>query len=80
MSGLCGLSCGHRFCTDCWNSYLSTKIDSALSVEIKCMSEGCDVLVIEDFVFAVLNDSVKLTRYKELIFRCMVQVNVLYKF
>lgn len=41
------LSCGHRFCSDCYKSYLDSKIgDSELN--ISCIDEGCGLKVEED--------------------------------
>nr|CAX73081.1 ariadne 2 [Schistosoma japonicum] len=73
MSGLCGLSCGHRFCPDCWCSYLTIKIEEGLSIEINCMSVGCNVLVIEDFLLTLLKNSPVKDKYLNLLFHRTVE-------
>ncbi|CAH8857173.1 unnamed protein product [Trichobilharzia szidati] len=73
MNGLCGLSCGHRFCPDCWCSYLTVKIEEGLSIDIKCMSVGCNVLVIEDFLLTLLKNSPVKDKYLNLLFQRMVE-------
>ncbi|CAH8519137.1 unnamed protein product [Schistosoma turkestanicum] len=72
-NGLFGLSCGHRFCPDCWRSYLTIKIEEGSSVEIKCMSVGCNVLVIEDFLLTLLKNSPVKDKYLNLLFQRMVE-------
>ncbi|CAH8581551.1 unnamed protein product [Heterobilharzia americana] len=73
INGLCGLSCGHRFCRDCWCSYLTVKIEEGLSIDIKCMSVGCNVLVIEDFLLTLLKNSPVKDKYLNLLFQRMVE-------
>jgi len=38
------LSCGHRFCTDCWKDYLSSKTseEQRRSIRITCPDHNCD--------------------------------------
>ncbi|VDP24058.1 unnamed protein product [Schistosoma margrebowiei] len=74
MNGLYGLSCGHRFCPDCWRSYLTIKIEEGSSIEIKCMSVGCNVLVIEDFLLTLLKNPTIKDKYLNLLFQRMVEV------
>ncbi|CAH8576154.1 unnamed protein product [Schistosoma curassoni] len=73
MNGLYGLSCGHRFCPDCWRSYLTIKIEEGSSIEIKCMSVGCNVLVIEDFLLTLLKNPTVKDKYLNLLFQRMVE-------
>ncbi|CAN0319207.1 unnamed protein product [Lampetra fluviatilis] len=45
-SFMTGLECGHRFCVQCWNEYLKTKImDEGMGQTISCPAHGCDILV-----------------------------------
>ncbi|KAJ9125203.1 hypothetical protein QFC22_000157 [Naganishia vaughanmartiniae] len=70
-----GLSCGHRFCKDCWKEYLENKImDEAESGRIQCMESGCGRIVGEKTVEALVHDKVK-TRYRELLDRTYVDDN-----
>jgi len=42
------LACGHRYCKDCWSTFLEMKIeDGAESVYTRCMSPGCKEIVHE---------------------------------
>lgn len=36
-----GLACEHRFCSDCWNNYLTTKImEEGMGNKISCAAHG----------------------------------------
>ena len=37
------LRCGHRFCNDCWTTYISIKIKEGESKNITCMMDKCKV-------------------------------------
>uniref|UniRef100_A0A7S3NZT8 RING-type domain-containing protein n=1 Tax=Amphora coffeiformis TaxID=265554 RepID=A0A7S3NZT8_9STRA len=41
------LSCGHRFCTDCWKKYLSAKAseEGRKSIRITCPDHKCDEVI-----------------------------------
>jgi hypothetical protein len=41
------LKCGHNFCGDCWENFLTERIRSqgAYSIVTKCMMENCPVVV-----------------------------------
>ncbi|KAI5454771.1 hypothetical protein NCC49_003655 [Naganishia albida] len=69
------LSCGHRFCKECWKGYLENKImDEAESGRIQCMETGCGRIVGEKTVEAMVDDKVK-NRYRELLDRTYVDDN-----
>lgn len=77
---LTGLQCGHRFCQLCWNEYLMTKIlNENTGQNIFCPSTNCDILVDENFVIKVLQDSNVRSRYHKLIADSFVQSNHLMK-
>ncbi len=43
---LTGLQCGHNFCSECWESYLTTKVmDEGKGQTIACANHGCEILV-----------------------------------
>lgn len=55
-----GLECGHRFCTQCWGEYLTTKImEEGLGQSIACAAHGCDILVDDVTVMKLVTDSRK---------------------
>jgi len=73
---LTGLQCGHAFCQFCWNEYLITKILTENNGEnIFCPSSQCDILVDENFVIKILQDSNVRSRYHKLIADSFVQSN-----
>lgn len=39
------MSCGHRFCSMCWESYLTLKIQEGDAHHISCPEYNCDILV-----------------------------------
>lgn len=54
------LSCGHRACTDCWTTYLESKIrDEGESVRIGCMESGCGKIVGEKIVDGLVGEETK---------------------
>lgn len=44
------LSCGHRFCRDCWAQYLGLKIAEGQVLRINCPASRCTLCVPEDVV------------------------------
>jgi ariadne-1 len=50
------LACGHRFCTECYNSYLDQKIKlEGESRRIQCMEEKCNLVMDEKTVGLVIS-------------------------
>jgi len=39
------LSCGHRFCNDCWTGHLAAQIGDGNADKIRCMADKCQALV-----------------------------------
>lgn len=69
------LSCGHRACTDCWTTYLESKIrDEGESVRIGCMESGCGKIVGEKIVDGLVGEETK-ERYGALLNRTYVDDN-----
>lgn len=58
---LFSLDCGHVFCTECWELYLTEKISSGSCVGIECMQ--CAVRVSVEKVKELLQSSEILTKY-----------------
>ncbi|KAL1412722.1 hypothetical protein Q8F55_000469 [Vanrija albida] len=61
------LGCGHRFCRECWDEYISGKIKGeGESARIQCMESGCHRVVREEAVDELVPAGVS-TRYHELL-------------
>jgi len=72
---LFSLECNHRFCADCWCSYLTTKImDDGDSQSIYCPDSRCKLIVDESTVKQHCKDNVVL-KYKKLVTNNFVQCN-----
>ena len=57
------LRCSHKFCVDCWRSYLSSKIRDEAQCSIRCMEAKCPTAVEESFLRELLmEDEVTLSR------------------
>ncbi|CAG0879554.1 unnamed protein product [Cyprideis torosa] len=71
-----GLECGHRFCTACWNEYLTTKImEEGMGQSISCAAHECDILVDDVTVMQLVKDSCVRLKYQHLITNSFVQCN-----
>ena len=71
-----GLECGHRFCTQCWGGYLTTKImEEGVGQTIACAAHGCDILVDDATVMRLVKDSKVRLKYQHLITNSFVEVN-----
>lgn len=70
-----GLECGHRFCTDCWSGYLTSKIrDEGETQTVHCAAISCKILVDDATVMRLVeNPHVKL-KYQHLITNSFVEV------
>jgi len=71
-----GLECGHRFCTQCWGEYLTTKImEEGVGQTIACAAHGCDILVDDATVMRLVRDSKVKLKYQHLITNSFVEVS-----
>jgi ariadne-1 len=53
------LTCGHRYCKDCYSRYLTQKInEEGESRRIQCLESSCKVIVDEKTIELVVNDAV----------------------
>jgi ariadne-1 len=62
------LQCGHKYCSNCWASYIEGKVREEGECTIRCMESGCILLVPDSFIKE--NTSPKVyTRFEELVLR-----------
>lgn len=66
------LSCDHRFCKDCYSSYLTNKINNEGEAKsIQCMAGDC-AIVVDERTVELLVTEVTMERYRELLNRSYV--------
>lgn len=71
-----GLECSHKFCTQCWTEYLTTKImDEGMGQTIACAAHGCDILVDDATVMKLVTDPKVKLKYQHLITNSFVECN-----
>ncbi|CAG7833712.1 unnamed protein product [Allacma fusca] len=71
-----GMECGHRFCVQCWNEYLTTKImEEGMGQTIACAAHNCPILVDDATVMKLLTDPKVKLKYQHLITNSFVQCN-----
>lgn len=76
-SMMTGLECGHRFCTQCWQEYLTTKIvEEGLGQSIACAAHGCDILVDDVTVMRLVQEPRVKLKYQHLITNSFVEVSL----
>ncbi|KAG8863518.1 hypothetical protein FRB96_008258 [Tulasnella sp. 330] len=89
-TGVMFLGCEHKFCTNCWSTYLTGKIREEGEHSIRCMEGGCNQVVpdtvilgtikIEDGVDPLsLEDETK-DKFKDLLLRYFVQCSAALRF
>ncbi|KAF8325245.1 uncharacterized protein EI90DRAFT_3291852 [Cantharellus anzutake] len=44
------LSCGHTYCSSCWETYIHTKIRSEGECAIQCMNDDCHIQIDDNFL------------------------------
>lgn len=77
LQELYGLTCGHIFCTDCWNTYVRTQMQEGMGYKITCIGYKCSTLLDDDTVMKLTTDLNVRDKYKESIVNSFVQVNKL---
>jgi len=68
------LGCGHMYCSNCWDTYLHTKIREEGELSIRCMDELCAIQADQTFIRKVVSNQ-DLQRYHELLVRDYVTNN-----
>lgn len=71
-----GLECGHLFCLECWNQYLTTSVmEEGKAETIYCPAANCAVVVDENTVLRIIKDVSVRAKYRYLITNSFVQAN-----
>lgn len=74
-----GIECGHRFCTNCWTEYLTTKIiDEGMGQTISCAAHSCSILVDDHTVMRLIVDAKVKLKYQHLITKSFVEVSMVF--
>eukprot|EP01118_Nematostelium_gracile_P013300 TRINITY_DN4_c0_g1_i2.p1 TRINITY_DN4_c0_g1~~TRINITY_DN4_c0_g1_i2.p1 ORF type:complete len:540 (-),score=136.34 TRINITY_DN4_c0_g1_i2:83-1480(-) len=75
LSETFALTCGHRYCKECWRGYLEVKIrDGAEAVHAKCPAPKCKAIV-HEAAYKVLVSPDKYERYNTFLLRSFVEDN-----
>ncbi|CAL1706039.1 unnamed protein product [Somion occarium] len=75
------LACNHKFCSACWNAYITSKIRTEGEHWITCMAEDCSLVTPDKFIhFALKDDKATWERFQELLVRHFVSCNPNLKF
>ena len=48
------LDCEHTYCSVCWSDYVTSKITDEFEHTIRCMAEGCALVVPDNFIQSIL--------------------------
>lgn len=76
QNDMTGLECGHRFCSQCWMEYLTTKVmDEGMGQTISCAAHGCDILVDDATVMLLVTDAKVKLKYQQIITNSFVECN-----
>lgn len=72
---LTGLECGHQFCAQCWDTYLTTKVmGEGRGQTIACPEHNCDIIVDDAKAMDSIRDEKVKRRYQHLITNSFVEV------
>lgn len=76
VNQMTGLECGHRFCYQCWNEYLTTKImEEGVGQTIACAAHNCPILVDDQTAMRLVKDPRVRIKYQHLITNSFVECN-----
>lgn len=71
-----GLQCGHKFCTSCWDSYLTDRItEVGMGHSITCPAHKCDITVDDETVMRLVTDQTAVRHYQHSITNSFVLAN-----
>ncbi|CAF1055744.1 unnamed protein product [Rotaria sordida] len=75
LNDMAGLECGHIFCINCWQYYLTTKImHEGIGQTIPCPAK-CDILVDDKTVLRLIDNPDVRRKYQHLITNSFVECN-----
>ncbi|XP_053214669.1 potential E3 ubiquitin-protein ligase ariadne-2-like [Panonychus citri] len=60
-----GLSCGHRYCRECWTCHIETQVTLGASIGIECMASKCHELIPEEFALANIRKNCLREKYSK---------------
>jgi len=66
------LSCRHRFCNECWEQYLKTKINEGQVTKIRCLQLECPLLV-DEFTVKLLTTRESYEKYVRFLTKSFVE-------
>jgi ariadne-1 len=70
-----GLSCGHRFCGECWNAYLHNRVqEGSTSIFTSCPMEKCTEMCTED-MFQRFGGAAEFLVYRKYLAESYVDIN-----
>jgi len=78
-SKLTGLSCSHRYCDNCWDSYLSTRFHEFPEPYALCPEPNCKQVVDHDCAFSLLKRDKDKKFYQRVLTNSFVECNKLLK-
>jgi hypothetical protein len=77
-SEMFGSSCNHFLCIECWNNYITIKVnDSSSDEKILCPSDNCSLLIDDDNLIDLIQEQNIRDRYQRLITNSFVTHNQL---
>lgn len=75
LQSLYSLDCGHKYCRQCWNQYITTKIvEDAANQRISCLQPNCETLVDDENVLILIDDPEIIQKYRQSMTNSFVQV------
>ncbi|KAK9862747.1 hypothetical protein WJX84_009224 [Apatococcus fuscideae] len=69
------MSCGHRFCNECWSQHCSIAVREGGSKRLKCMGEGCRTFCDADKVAILLKDAELVDKFQQSLLESYVDDN-----
>ncbi|ELR17896.1 IBR domain containing protein [Acanthamoeba castellanii str. Neff] len=73
------LACGHRFCNDCYQTYVAMKINEGQANAITCMAYKCNTKLDETLIPKLVDDPLVLKKYHKTLAESYVNDNPLVK-
>lgn len=77
LENTAALACGHRYCTSCWRTYLTAKIEEGECQSITCAAHKCDIVMDDETLLCLIIDEEVKHRYQYLNADSFVKCNKL---